>query len=124
MFTLILKTHSLNYSILSFSLNPFMLEIYVYTFFSLSLSFLSFISFLYFLYNFIIIIITIIIIIIITIIIIIIIIITIIIIAYVYVFSTCTNLVEKSIRFPQGLSIVLCLYLEFFIFVLLNCESL
>ena len=40
------------------------------------------------------------------------------------VFSTCTGLVEKRIRFPQGLSPVCTHILELFIFVLLACELL
>ena len=34
------------------------------------------------------------------------------------------SLVEKHIRFSQGLSLVCTCFLEVFIFVLLNCESL
>ena len=65
---------------------------------SLSLSFLFLIFFYLYIYIY-------------FIIIIIIIIIVIIIIVYVYVSSTCTDLAEKHVRFPQGLSLVLYLYL-------------
>ena len=51
-----------------------------------------------------------------SIIIIIIIIIDIIIIVYVYVSSTWTDLVEKRVRFSQGLSLVLYLYFRIFYF--------
>ena len=49
-------------------------------------------------------------------IIIIIIVIDIIIIVYVYVSSTWTDLVEKRVRFSQGLSLVLYLYFRIFYF--------
>ena len=86
--------------ILSVSLNPFVPQIYVYTsffFFFFHFSFYINFSFMIFI---------------------------IIIIINVYVFSTCTGLFEKRIRFPQGLSLVFTRILELFIFVLLNCESL
>ena len=59
--------------------------------------------------------------IIIIIIIITIIIIIIIIIVYVDVFSTCTDFVEKRVRFTEGLSLVLLMYFRFF-FLFLYCE--
>ena len=43
----------------------------------------------------------------------------IVVIIYVYVFSTCTGLADKRMRFPQGLSLVL--YSHFRIFLSLYC---
>ena len=86
-------------------------------FLSLSLSLFSFFHFFYIYF------------IIIIIIILIIIIIIIIIIAYVYMSSMCTDLLEKCLRFPQGLSLVLYLYFRIFCFgivelwVLVNFKS-
>ena len=74
---------------MSFSLNPFMPQIYVYSIFVLFF---------------------------IIIIIIIIIIVIIIIIIYVSVFSMCTGLAEKRRRFTQGLSLVLYFYFRIFYF--------
>ena len=47
-------------------------------------------------------------------------IIIIIIFTYVYVFSTCTGLAEKQIRFSQGLSLVWYLHLRFFCFCIVE----
>ena len=103
-------------------------QIYVYSFlspslalslsFSLSLS-LSLFSFSIF-YIYIYIYIYFFIIIIIIIIIVFIIIIIFIIIVYFYVSSTCTDLVEKLVRFPQGLSLVFYLYFRIFYFCIVE----
>ena len=50
----------------------------------------------------------------------IIIIIIIVIIVYVYVSSACTDLVEKQVRFPQGMSLVLYFYFRIFYFCIVE----
>ena len=98
---------------LKFFIESLYASIYVYSFYSFlffSLSLFSFFLFSFFLIIFLFFIIIIIIIIIIV---------------YVYVFSMCTDPVEKRLRFPQGFeSCSVIVFENFFIFVLLNCESL
>ena len=90
--------------ILSFLLNPFMPQIYAYMFF---FSFFSFIFSFYIHFSFMIFIIIIII--------------------NVYVFSTCTGLFEKRIRFPQGLSLLFRTFyfciVELWVLVNLKCKK-
>ena len=105
-------------------------QIYVYSFLSpslalslslsLSRSLSLFSLFQFFIYIYIYIYIYIFIIIIIIIIIVFIIIIIFIIIVYFYVSSTCTDLVEKLVRFPQGLSLVFYLYFRIFYFCIVE----
>ena len=81
-----------------FSLNSFMPQVYVYSF-SLSLSLFSLFQFFlyifyYYYYYYIVV--------------------------YVYVSSTCTDLVEKRIRFPQSSSLVLYLYFRIFYFCIVE----
>ena len=87
---------------MGFSLNPFMPQLYVYSFFCL-----SFLSFIFLNIHFFIVIIIIIIII-----------------FHVYVFSTCADLAEKRIRFPQCLSLVLCLDFRIFYFCTVELRDL
>ena len=98
---------------LEFFIESLYASVYVYSFYSFlffSLSLFSFFLFSFFLIIFLFFIIIIIIIIIIV---------------YVYVFSMCTDPVEKRLRFPQGFeSCYVIVFENFFIFVLLNCESL
>ena len=42
----------------------------------------------------------------------------------VYVSCTCTDLVEKRVRFPQGLSLVLYLYFRIFYFCIVELRVL
>ena len=91
---------------------PLSLSLSLFLSLALSLSFLFFNLLCIYIYIFIIIIIIIIIVFIIIIIFIIIV--------YFYVSSTCTDLVEKLVRFPQGLSLVLYLYFRIFYFCIVE----